>query len=114
MVSGVARVTGSPMLHRKKNPARYCATRITAAAPSTHFAARRPPCSAGARQAATFAFGLIPDFFDEALVTLDAKLDDDIDEQVQEALDVRARKLRAAATLLHEQHELLEGELCAC
>ena len=44
-------------------------------------------------------------------MTVDAKLDDDIDQQVQEALDVAARKFAAALILLHQQYQLLEGQL---
>src|ERR1700686_3636290 len=69
--------------------------------------------SSGGGEAATFASGVVPDLPDEALMALDAELDHDIDEEVEELLDVRARELLPAAALLDQQHELLEGELCA-
>jgi len=64
-------------------------------------------------QATAFAVRLIPDLFDEALMALDAELNDDIDQEVQELLDVGARQFLATAALLDEEHELLEGELGA-
>ena len=38
--------------------------------------------------------GSIPNFLDEALMPLDAELDDDVDQQVQQALDVAAGQFR--------------------
>ena len=46
-------------------------------------------------------------------MALDAELDHHINQQVEELLDVRTRKLLPAAALLDQQHELLEGELRA-
>jgi len=40
---------------------------------------------------------------------LDAELDDDIDQEIQQVLDVRAREFLACATLLDEEHELLKA-----
>ena len=73
------------------NPARYCATREChehGARDLQGLPAR--PASAGGRQAAALALGVIPDLFDEALVALDAELDHDIDQQIEQVLDVRA------------------------
>src|SRR5215813_9424033 len=68
---------------------------------------------AGFGQTATAALGLIPDLLDEALVALDAELDDDVDEEVEKALDVRAGEFAPGGALLDEKHELLERELAA-
>ena len=35
---------------------------------------------------ATLAFGLVPDFLDEALVRLDAELDHDVDQEIKRLL----------------------------
>src|ERR1700730_293989 len=74
---------------------------------------RRAVRSSGGGEAATFASRVVPDLPDEALMALDAELDHDIDEEVEQLLDVRARQLLPAAALLDQQHELLEGELRA-
>src|SRR5438128_1297114 len=57
---------------------------------------RPEPALAGFGQAATPALGFIPDFLDEALVALDAELDDDIHQQVEQALDVVPGELAPA------------------
>src|ERR1700730_1196325 len=67
------------------------------------------PLKRGA-QATTFAVRLIPDLFDKSLMALDAELNDDIDQEVQEFLDIGARQFLPCATLFHEKHQLLEGE----
>src|ERR1700676_2410002 len=64
-------------------------------------------------QATAFAVRLIPDLFDEALMALDAELNDDIDQEVQELLDVGARQFLARTALLHEKYQLLEGQFRA-
>src|ERR1700733_8538350 len=64
-------------------------------------------------QATAFAVRFIPNLFDKALMALDAELDDDIDKEVQQLLDIGARQFLPCATLLHEKHQLLEGEFCA-
>src|SRR6202795_2737401 len=68
---------------------------------------------AGRRRSSALALRLEPDFLDEALMPLDAELDDDVDEKVQQALDVAARQFAAARILLDQQHELLEGQFGA-
>lgn len=40
-----------------------------------------------------------------------AKLHDDIDQQIQQVLDISAGQLLAATALLDQQHQLLEGKL---
>ena len=65
-------------------------------------------------QATAFAVRVIPDLFDEALMALDAELNDDIDQEVEEFLDIGPRQFLARATLFDEEHQLLEGELRAC
>ena len=51
--------------------------------------------STGGRRDATLALGVVPDLLDESLMRLDAELDHDVDEKVQEALDIVARQLPA-------------------
>src|ERR1700731_4650533 len=65
-------------------------------------------------QATAFAVWLIPDLFDEALMALDAELNDHIDQEVQKLLDVGARQFLPRPALFHEKHQLLEGQFCAC
>src|SRR5882672_5106393 len=74
---------------------------------------RPEPDLAGFGQAATPAPGLIPDFLDEALVPLDAELDDDIHQEVEQALDVVPGELAPSVALFHEQHQLFERQLAA-
>jgi len=57
--------------------------------------------------------GSIPDFLDEALVPLDAELDDDIHQEVEQALDVVPGELAPSVALFHEQHQLFERQLAA-
>src|SRR5277367_1777305 len=64
-------------------------------------------------QATAFAVRLIPDLFDEALMALDAELNDDIDQEVQELLDVGARQFLPRATLFDEKHQLFKGQFRA-
>src|SRR5262249_12558677 len=88
--------------------------RRSAAVPaSTGFGHPRLCGLAGVRQAATPALGFIPDLFDKPLVSLDAKLNHHIHEQIEEALNIRVGKLAPTRTLLDKEHELLEGELAA-
>ena len=61
---------------------------------------------ADGRQATAFAVRGVPDLLDEALVALDAELDHDIHEQVEELLDVRAGQLLPSPALLDEGHSL--------
>src|SRR5580693_8290698 len=65
-------------------------------------------------QATAFAVWLIPDLFDEALMALDAELNDDIDQEVQELLDVGARQFLPRSALFHEKHQLLKSQFGAC
>src|SRR4029077_13069858 len=87
--------------------------------PSIRLDHRRPchgsstPALAGLGQAATPTLGLVPDFLDDALVALDAKLDDDIHQQVEQALDVVPGELAPSVALFHEQHQLFERQLAA-
>ena len=53
--------------------------------------------------------GFEPDLADHAPVVLEVALDDDVDQEIQEAADVAPRQAAATATLLHQQHQLLEG-----
>jgi predicted DNA-binding transcriptional regulator AlpA len=46
-------------------------------------------------------------------MTLDPELDDDIDQEVQQALDIGAGELPAARALFHQEHQLLERKLTA-
>src|SRR5437764_1422652 len=62
---------------------------------------------------AALARGVEPHLADDALMAIEAALNDHVDEKVQQALDVAAREAPSAATLLDEQHQLLERELCA-
>src|SRR5205085_1778921 len=62
---------------------------------------------------AALARGVEPHLADDALVALEAALDDHVDEKVQQALDVAAREAPSAATLLDQEHQLLERELGA-
>src|SRR5215469_12173675 len=97
------------------NPARYCATAsATSTAPAIFRTLPARPASAGGRQAAVLALGGIPNLFDVALVMIDAKLDHDVDKEVEQVLDVRPGELLTSGTLLDEENQLLEGELCAC
>src|SRR6185437_9244344 len=65
------------------------------------------------RQAAVPAFGFIPHLANKPFMALDAELDHDVDKEIQQALDVRARELPPARALLDEEHQLLKGELAA-
>src|ERR1700733_796726 len=71
---------------------------------------RRAGGLAGGCQAAALALGLIPDFLNEALVALDAKLNHDVNQQIEQILDIGPSEALAAAALLHQQHQLLEGQ----
>ena len=68
---------------------------------------------AASPRGAALARRIEPYFAHDAAVTLETALDDDVDQQVQQALDVRARESAAAGALLDEQHQLLEGEFGA-
>src|SRR6202158_2840013 len=68
-----------------------------------------PPLAGGV--CATLAFGLIPDFLDVAMGAVHGKLNDDVDEEIEQRLNVRAAEILSALGLLDEQHELLEGQL---
>jgi hypothetical protein len=61
------------------------------------------PLGAG-DETATLALGVIPDLFDEALVALKPKLNDDIDQEVQELLDIGPGQLPTRWTLLDQEH----------
>ena len=74
---------------------------------------RPEPDLAGFGRAAAPAPGLIPYFLDEALVPLDAELDDDIQQEVEQALDVVPGELAPSVALFHEQHQLFERQLAA-
>jgi len=64
-----------------KKPARYCeAMRLKQATAIAFPAMMSQRGLAGAAQATAFTVWFIPDLFDEALMALDAKLNDDIDE----------------------------------
>src|SRR5580693_339383 len=67
----------------------------------------------GGRCDPTLALRVVPDLLDEALVRLDAELDDDIDQQIEQALDVVACELAPALVLLHQQYQLLERQFGA-
>src|ERR1700744_3118212 len=64
-------------------------------------------------QATAFAVRLIPDLFDESLMALDAELNDDVDQEIQQLLDIGARQFLTGTTLLYQKHQLLEGEFRA-
>src|SRR6185437_11982235 len=73
----------------------------------TRHAATRHPA------AAQFAGGIEPYLTHDAPVVLEAALNYDVDEQMQQAADITACEGAAARALLDQQHELLEGELGA-
>jgi len=110
-VSGVARRGSACTDHRKKKPERIAAQEQRGALASKTLGTRREPVLAGFCQAATPTLGLVPDFPNEALMMLDPKLDDDIDQKIKQALDVAPRELAPSGALLHEQHQLLKREL---
>src|SRR5207237_3969769 len=62
---------------------------------------------------AALARGVEPHLADDALMALEAALNDHVADKVQQALAVAAREAPSAATLLDEQHQLLERELGA-
>src|ERR1700720_1103539 len=64
-------------------------------------------------QSTVFARRVIPDLSDTALSILDAELNDDIDQQIQEALDVGSREFLARAALFDEKDKLLDGQFGA-
>src|ERR1700691_2352960 len=76
-----------------------------------HLSLRRR-CRPGDNPALTFRF--VPYLPDEPLVRFDPELDDNVDQQIEQALDVASSQISSAGVLLHEQHELLEGEISAC
>src|SRR5690242_18950109 len=99
---------GSPTAHMKRNAASHCeSSRIAKTANDALANWRAPLAHVDACQTATLADEVRPDLLDTALVPLDAKLHDDVDEHVQQALDVVASELSATAALLDQQHKLL-------
>src|ERR1700741_785118 len=113
MVSGLAS-RGSAQTHqRKRYPARYCDSMMAASVPSTILpaSAKRERLRTGF-QGATPARRVIPHLFNAALAVFDAELHDHVDQQIQQILDLLARKLLACSALLDQKYQLLEGELC--
>src|SRR5688572_16886108 len=109
MVSGLASRGSACTHHRNTYPARVSASRSPASKPSMILPARpHRERLAGRCQSATPARRLIPHLLDAALAVLNAELHDHVDQEVQQVPDLFARKLLARATLLDEQHELLE------
>src|SRR6266404_2705998 len=94
-------------------PASSLARTSAAKTASAALKTRRGAGLRGLGQAATAPLGIKVDLLDETLVPLHAELDHHVDQQIEQALDVRARERAAARALLDEQHELLEGELAA-
>src|SRR5262249_2472266 len=54
---------------------------------------------------------LVPDLPHEALVTLDATLDHNVHQEIQQALDIAARQLATSSALLDQQYQLFESQL---
>ena len=54
-----------------------------------------------------------PNLLDEAFVILDAKLNDDVNQQVQQTFDVGSCKVAAALILLNQKNQLLKGQFRA-
>jgi len=80
MVKGLAVRRSCRHQASNKKPARYCeATRIKQAM-TIAFKAIAGQRLEGGAQATAFTVWFIPDLFDEALVALDAELNDDIDK----------------------------------
>ena len=91
-MSGVAPRGSECSDHKKKQPARYCdGDQGRASRHARDLEPRDRSALAGCCQTAALALRLIPDLLDEALVALDAELNDDIDQQIEQALDVAAR-----------------------
>src|SRR6266403_1202631 len=67
----------------------------------------------GGLPGAAVAVGLKPGLFDVALVVLNAELDHDVHQEIQEALDVLAREFLAGTALLDQQYQLLKGQFRA-
>src|ERR1700730_17629805 len=63
---------------------------------------------------ATFALRGVPDILDIAVMSFPAKLNDDVDEQIQQLLDVCAGESPTPRRLLDEEHQLLKGQLGTC
>jgi hypothetical protein len=80
MVKGLASLKVRWRLARRRHAARYCETIAPAtSAPKTLGQWAFGVLDAG-DETATLALGVIPDLFDEALVALESKLNDDIDK----------------------------------
>src|ERR1700731_4556208 len=75
--------------------------------------APEPPRMPARHRSSALALRVEPNFLDEAFMPLDTKLDHDVDQEVQQALDVAACQFAAARILLDQQYELLEGEFGA-
>src|SRR6185437_16292742 len=111
MVIGLACRASSRSDHRKKNPARYWAKSTATTLAAANFAAGGARRRLARGEPAALAVRVEPDLSNETLMALHPKLNDDVDEEIEETLDVLPRELRSAVALLDEQHQLLEGEL---
>jgi len=81
MVNGLAVRRSCRHQASNKKPARYCeAIRLRQAIAIAFPAIAGHRLEGGAAQATAFTVWFIPDLFDEALMALDAELNDDIDE----------------------------------
>src|ERR1700728_4466085 len=101
---------------RKRKPAKYCAkTRQASPIPNPlrKTARQLRPDLAGRCQAAVLALGLIIDFLDVTLMALHAELNHHINQEIEKILDVGPRELLPAATLLDQEHQLLECQFSA-
>src|SRR6185437_16759220 len=96
-------------------PARYWARSTAARLAAAIFAAGETRVRARLvrSEPAPFALGVEPDLSNETLMALHPKLNDDVDEEIEKALDVLPRELCPAVALLDKQDHLLEGELRA-
>src|ERR1700730_15527366 len=62
------------------------------------------------KSVATFDAGVIPDLLDESILAVEAKLHDEIDQGVQETPHVLRLQRLSGFGLLHEQHDLPQGQ----
>src|SRR5438094_8701203 len=100
-VSGVAPRASSRSVASSSIPASSLARTSAATTANAAMKRRRGARLRGLGQTATTALGIKVDLLDETLVPLHAELDHHIDQQIEQALDVRTRERAAARALLH-------------
>src|ERR1700727_714154 len=113
MLKGLASLKFRWSEAKRRHAARYCVTTAPAASAPKIAGQRAVARLDAGGETATLALGVIPDLLHKALVALEPKLNDDINQEVEELLDIGPRQLPTRRTLLDQEHQLLKREFRA-